>query len=230
MSMYTYMGGPPRVDAERLAIRRTIALGQPPLLYGSKKIVVNGLKTRDPGNTPTDAIRPGTLLGKISATGLYAPSVIGISQNAYTSGGTSITLTPAQAVYLVSRIGQSGNLAFIGPPAAAGTVAVINPIAFSAVNVSTGVVTVSTLGVNLIAGGLVADTDGSHIPIFPLIETDGIKMTDISGTSQDQPSWPCVGGGLRWGAMLPLVTDTSLITWVKAQLRIDGLFQFDTDF
>src|ERR1700729_3560219 len=80
---------------------------------------IDGLNASDPDNTLTSAdpndLRPGLLMGKITATGLYGSSIVGVSQVAYTSGGTSLTLTLPQAAELVRRFGASG----------AGTVSVV---------------------------------------------------------------------------------------------------------
>ena len=225
------LGGFPRVDTERLALKRQISLGQPPLLYISKRVIIDGSKTRDPGNTGSiDSIRPGTLFGKITSSGYYAPSVLGVTQAAYTNGGLAITVTAAQAVEIARRIGTSGNLKYVGPPSAAGTVAVTGSIAFSAIDTATGIITVSTLGANFIAGTLVCSTDGSHLPVFPLGEDGGIKVTDYSGASQNQDYNPPVDGALQFGQLLPAVTDTSLIAWIKLQLATACRFTYDNDF
>lgn len=227
-----YLGGVPRVSTERTALKRMISIGQPPLVHISKRIVIDGTKSRDWGHTGNlDVLRPGLLLGKATSGGKYSPSILGISQNAYTSGGTTITVTAAQAVEIARRVGTSGNLYYVGPPTAAGTVAVIGPIAFSAINTGTGAITTSTLGVNLIAGGFVCATDGTHLPVTVVGEDGGIKVTDETGTSADQDYYPPIAGGLQWGQLLPSgITDTSLIAWVKARLNDYCDFIYDNDF
>lgn len=192
---------------------------------------MSGAATRDSGNTGNlDAIRPGTLIGKITASGKFAPSILGVTTGAYTSGGLSITVSAAQAVEIVRRVGATGSLRYIGPPTAAGTVAISAAIAYSAINQTTGVITTADIGADKIAGTFVCANDGTHLPMFPLGETDGMKVTDRDGASQDQDFWPPVSGGLQFGQMLPLPTDTSLIAWVKTQLETYCNFIWDNDF
>ena len=93
----------------------------------------------------TNTLRPGLLMGQVN-TGTYnkmwAPSVIDVTQGALANTGTSITLTPTGAAGLVQRIGTSGNLTLSGGSVAGGT-ARSATVAFSAVNTSTGVVTIT---------------------------------------------------------------------------------------
>ena len=106
-------------------------------LAGGKQI--DGASARDPDNTPDVAnLRAGLLMGKITATGLYANSVMGITTVSYTSGGTSLTVTPQAAVELVRRFGASGTgtVNVVGPPTANGTVA-STAMTWSAVNTTT---------------------------------------------------------------------------------------------
>lgn len=186
-------------------------------LPGGKLISSN---SRDSGNTGyLSCLRAGLLMGKATSGGKYLPSILGISQNAYTSGGTTITVTAAQAVEIARRVGTSGNLTYVGPPAAAGTVAVISSVAFSAINTSTGAITVTSLGADLIAGGWVCSTDGTHIPLTLIPPGSGINVFDNFGNAQDTPFAQMPIGGTIDVASLPYwPTDTSLIQWVKDQL------------
>lgn len=186
-------------------------------LPGGKLISSN---SRDSGNTGyVNVLRPGLLMGKQTSGGEYAPSILGISQNAYTSGGTTITVTAAQAVEIARRIGTSGNLTYVGPPSAAGTVAIISSVAFSAINTTTGAITVTSLGVNLIAGGFVCSTDGTHLPLTMIPPGSGVNVFDSLGNAQDTPFERLPIGGTIETSQIPYYpTDTSLIQWVKDQL------------
>lgn len=186
-------------------------------LPGGKLISSN---SRDSGNTGyLNVLRPGLLMGKATSGGKYLPTVLGISQNAYTSGGTTITVTAAQAVEIARRVGTSGNLTYIGPPSAAGTVAVISSIAFSAINTGTGAITTSTLGANLIAGGWVCSTDGTHIPMTLIPPGSGVNVFDSLGNAQDTPFERLpIGGTIQVDQIPYYPTDTSMIQWVKDQL------------
>ncbi len=83
--------------------------------------VINGTLSRDFTNT-TDVTRlqPGLLMGRITATGKWAPSVIGVTGSAYASG-TSLAVTAATTTEINRRIGASGTFKVVGPPAASGT-------------------------------------------------------------------------------------------------------------
>lgn len=192
-------------------------------------------KTRDLTNVAQPLLlNPGLLMGLVTASKLWANSIIGINQSAYTSGGTSLTVTPAQAAEIVRRVGSTGSLLYIGPPAAAGTVAVLGPINYSAVNTGTGVITTTSLGANLIAGGFVAQNDGSAIPRSFIF--DGYGLTGAISTTNlpAYAEWPDipVAGKVYFDQLIPAPTDTSLRAWVKAQLSTysGGKFIFDEDF
>lgn len=122
--------------------------------------IVNGAATRDPGNSADNVavLRPGLLLGKVTTApattnsvtptiGLLAASVIGVTTGALANGGTSITVSAAQATEIVRRIGTTGTFTLTGPPTAGGTVRT-RTATFSAIVQSTGVITLTTLSVN----------------------------------------------------------------------------------
>jgi hypothetical protein len=189
--------------------------------------VIDGAKARDPSNAEdTRTLQPGLLMGKVTASGKYANSILGVTAGAYTSGGTSLTVTAAQAVEIARRVGPSGNLYYIGPPSAAGTNAVTGPIAFSAVNTGTGVITTSTLGVNKIAGTLVVAGDGSEVPVTVIPDGWGIAVP-TSDADVDFPQIP-TAGLLRPDMVIHYPTDASLVAWLRASLNRTGggLFQF----
>jgi hypothetical protein len=108
--------------------------------------VINGTESRDPNNTSfITTLRPGLILAK--ASGKYAPWAIGSTSGALAGDGTSVTLAAAEAVELVRRVGATGTFVLTGPPTAAGTVRQ-STITYSAVNTTTGVVTVTAPGTN----------------------------------------------------------------------------------
>lgn len=185
--------------------------------------VIDGAKSRYYGGGSAAqlfTLPSGLLMGQVTATKKWAPCILGVNQAAYTSGGTSLTVTAAQAAYIVTRVGTSGNLYYIGPPAAAGTVATLGPIAFSAINTSTGVITTATLGANLIAGGLVVAGDGSEIPRTVIDDGYGITVPSDS-TDADFPRIPRQGC-LDVSKIIDYPTDTSLIAWLKDKLCANG--------
>lgn len=226
--------GPPGLSSQRTATHRRILHGGfYTYLPGGKTI--NGALSRDSGNTgDLDTLRPGLLMGKITATGLYAPVVLGVTTGAYTSGGTEITVSAAQAVEIVRRVGATGNVYVIGPPTAAGTVAVSASKAYSEVNTSTGAITIEDIGANKIAGSWVVATDGTHIPrTFIPEDTWGIRVTDIDGNNvnADFAKVP-VAAIIDSSQLLYWPSDTSMQAWVKDQLNdVAGCkFVFDDAF
>lgn len=109
--------------------------------------LLDGAATRDPGSSRSDECRAGLVLGKITATALLAAAIIGTSINALASTGTTVTLSAAEATELVRRQGATGTFTLTGPPAAAGVVRTLTAT-YSAVNTTTGAVTITALGVD----------------------------------------------------------------------------------
>lgn len=195
--------------------------------------IIDGSESRDPGNTGNlGVLRAGLLMGQITSTGLYAPTIVGVLASAYTSGGVSLTVTAAQAVELDRLVGQSGTaeLVAIGPPSAAGTVATTD-ITHSAINTSTGVITVSSLGVNKIAGTFICVKDGRQTPITFIPDNDyGVPVTDQDGNSVDVsfPRMP-ITGVIDSSQIINWPSDTSLRSWIVASLNgaAGGQYVFD---
>lgn len=110
--------------------------------------IINGTKSRDPGNSGAiDRLRAGLLMGVITSSGYYAPAVIGVTTGALTNSGTTLNVPAAVATEIVRRIGTTGTFKLTGPPTAAGTVRTLT-VTYSAVNTSTGDITITALGVN----------------------------------------------------------------------------------
>lgn len=233
MPVFQPFPGMPGVSAERISKHRTVtADGYLEFLPGG--VILDGAKTRDPDNpdaatdsTAVTRLRAGLLLGKVAATGKYANSVIGVTQGAYASGATSITVTPTEAAEIVRRVGATGNLLFIGPPTAGGTVATITQ-AFSAVNTTTGVITITSLGANLIAGAFVSDTDGSATPLT--FTPDGWEIP-LPADGTDTPlAQPPIEGNIDGSKLLPWPTDTALRAWIRSGLNSFGKFVFTEQY
>lgn len=224
--------GMPGVSAIAVADHR-IVFRQTSELFLAGGRVINGLKSADPLNTGyLRILRPGLLMGKITATGKYAPSVIGALTQAEAAAATSVTVLAAQAVELVRRVGTTGTVRFVGPPSAAGVVATFTET-YSAVNTATGVITVSGLDAALIAGSFLADNDGSYLPVSFIPDGTGIKVTDHNGLDQDEP-FPRlpVWGIITPSQLIPWPTDTSLQAWVRTNLSTAsaGKFTFDDQY
>lgn len=104
---------------------------------------IDGSKSRDTNNGPTDVdrLQAGLLMGKVTSSGFYANWSIDQLTVNYTSG-TSMTIGTSGATELVRRIGSSGTFVLTGPPVTGYTVRQTT-ITYSAVNTSTGVITVT---------------------------------------------------------------------------------------
>lgn len=154
----------PKIEAEDAAQFHGVLKTEQGKLRYPGHVIVDGDNARDIRSTAkTSILLPGLPLGKLTSGGLYAASVIGKTDTAYT-GGVTLAVTPATAVELLRRYGASGSAEFnvVGAPAAAGVVSK-RPVSHSAINVTTGDITVTALGpvdeVQTIAIGVAADVD-----------------------------------------------------------------------
>ncbi len=212
--------------------------------------IIDGIVSRDPGNTPVSELRNGLVLGKISNTGtasgggtaanigMYAPSIIGTLTGAITSATTqtAITLTVAAATELIRRVGASGTLVLTGAPTTTGVVA-SNTVAYSAVVAATGVVTVTTPATAYTQGSWVGANDGTAVPLTLLAGASlgPVKVTDINGANLQVPNVliPITTKPVYTTNIVdyPAAANTTLITYLKTKLRtaVPGM-EFDDDF
>ena len=103
---------------------------------------IDGTKSRDTNNTPEiDRLQAGLLMGKVTASGYYANWSIDQLTVNYTSG-TSMTISAAGATELVRRVGSTGTFVVTGPPVTGYTTRQTT-VTYSAVNTSTGVITMT---------------------------------------------------------------------------------------
>lgn len=223
MPVFQPFTGMPGVSAERISKHRAVA-ADGYLHFLPAGLVLDGAKTRDPDNPDYSALgasaqrrlRAGLLVGKVTATGKYANSIIGAITGAVVATGTSITVSAAQAVELVRRVGTTGTLRLVGPPTAGGTVATFTET-YSAVNTTTGVVTISALNADLIAGSFVCADDGSYLPKTFL--PDGWEMI-VPDDDTDLPlAQPPIAGNVTASNLLPWPSDTALRAWIRSQLN-----------
>lgn len=195
--------------------------------------LIDGTLAADPDNTgDIDRLRAGLLMGKVTSSGLYANSIIGVTSVAYTSGGTSLTVTTQCATEIVRRIGSSGTFNLTGPPSANGTNATYS-VTFSAVNTGTGVVTVSDIGHNMVAGSLVQPDDGSGTIMTLIPDGFPVMVSDASGTriTVQFPQVP-VSGIIVSANIINWPSDTSIQAYIRNALRAAtaGLFVFDDGY
>ena len=220
----------PGLRDEKRANHKTVFVS-PDWMYLPQSVIIDGAKSRDPGNGTITVLRPGVLMGLITSSQKYAPSVIGSLQSAAASAATSITVTAAEATELVRRVGSTGTITLTGPPTSAGTVATFTET-YSAVNTTTGVITCSALNAALVAGSLVSANDGSETPKTLIPDGYGIQVSS-DGTDLDvEFDMLPVGGIVDDGELLPWPSDTSLRTWIREKLSTvsGGKFVFGDQY
>lgn len=208
--------------AEYQAQFRNIRRSQQGAKYLGQGRVIAGSVSRDPANTAyVDTLQPGMVMGKVTATEKYAPSIIGLTTVAYTSGGTSLTVAAATATEIVRRIGTSGTFTIVGAPTATGTIATAT-VTFSAVNTTTGVITITNIGADYVLGSFVMPTDGSQTPLVFIDDGTGYKVTDFLGNNVDvEFPLALVGGEIDTSQIinLPPSANTTQLAWLKGQLN-----------
>lgn len=227
--------GLPGVKSDRTATPRTLLQSQDGSLFLPGGRVINGSLSRDPDNTgDLDVLRAGMIMGKITSSGKYAPSFIAKVAADYTSGATSLTVSAAHAVEISRRVGASGTLKLTHAPTASGTVVPQATLTYSAINTGTGVLTITNIGANVEEGALIGVGDGSEVPRCLLHSLWGVKVTDMDAASIDVPGVELLIAGLvdiTKISFFPVAANTTLITWLKAALRLysPGLM-FSDDF
>jgi len=167
--MSNFVTGAPGIRADRVSTpRKAMFGGKANLLPGGR--IINGALSRDPINTgDVDVLRAGMLMGRITATGLFAPSVIGSNGVALTGAQTQLNLlNTAEATELVRRVGATGTFNITGPPSAAGVVRTLTAT-YSAVGGGTPVNEVQT------ATPDAASTAGHYH--ISLTKADGTRVT-----------------------------------------------------
>lgn len=196
--------------------------------------LIDGYSTRDLGNSAvrTDEIRPGLILGKISTAGAailtsatagaYGAAFLGTVSNGMGTATTSATVTASVAAEIVRRSGSSGSLVLTGTGSVSGTVSQ-QTTAYSAVNTTTGVITITALGTAVKAGALIGVVDGSAAPVTFLTGPYPIRVTDINSTNQITPL-PRIPITFKPVDVTNIVLyptwDSALASWLKTQLRV----------
>lgn len=215
--------GLPGPQTAHAQVYKTVRLNNQGVKYLPGGRVIDASESRDPLNTGyLTTLRPGMVMGMITATGLYAPSIIGLVTADYTSGATSLTVSPATAVEIVRRLGSSGTAKITHAPTATGTVVDQATLTYSAVNVTTGVLTITNIGANVEEGAIIGPIDGSATPLCLIDDGDGIKVTDQDGNNVDQPfPFALVGGTVNTDNIInyPAAANTTLIAWLKGKLN-----------
>lgn len=235
MSLPGLVPGLPGIRAPKIATHKIVFFQGDWLSDLALGKMIDGNNASDPSNSSPDQIvlQPGLLLGKLTSTtgdlnspvlGAYGASIVDNIQSSIAASATSLTLTVAGATELVRRFGSSGTFNLIGPPAAGGTVAT-NVITYSAVNLTTGVVTISAAPAAYYQNSFVCPQDGSQLPLTLIPDGYGILVTDNDFATRltvQFPQFPIAGvinpsqliaGTTAYGSL-----DTSLQNWVKTNL------------
>lgn len=190
--------------------------------FWAPPVTVDGTASGNGLNAPyTWLLWAGMPMGRITASGKYANSIIGLSGSATASGATSITTDVNTAAEIVRRIGASGTFKLTGPPTAGGTVAT-QVVTFSAVNTSTGVITCSATSAAAVSGSPIQPTDGSETILTLLCETDGLQVVDQTHTNRVDVFCGRLlagGGTINTGMIVNYPSDASLKTYIKSAIR-----------
>lgn len=194
--------------------------------------LIDGSKARDIGNTPITSLRPGMLMGKITSSGLYAPSIMDVLASASLASATSLTISAAGAAELVRRIGTSGTFQLQGPSTASGTNH-SETVTYSAVNTSTGVITCSATTNAYVAGSWIQGLDGSQTILtfipdgypIPVVDNDGVTNLTVQF-----PELPVAGIIIAANLLFWNSTDTTLQGLVVTALNVAGTGRFTFDY
>ena len=224
--MFSVPTGKPGVLTSYTATPREVFLANRQFAqFVAGPVTIDGTLSGNPLNAPYDwLLYAGTLMGRVTATGKYAPSVIGVTTAGYvhTGGGsTTITTDVNTAKEIVRRIGASGTFKLTGPPTAAGTVAT-QTVTFSAVNTTTGNITITAIAADAVSGSFIQPNDGSEGIVTLLCDAYGKKVADQLGAARVdvfEAQFLAAGGTINVGSVVNYPSDSSLKTWVKAAIK-----------
>jgi len=217
----------PGLDTARTATPYIVTMGCEFFSPGS--FAYDSSNSRDPGNTGyPQFLRPGLMLGMITSTKKWAPSVIGTVAAAY-DGSTTVNVSAAVATEIVRRIGATGTFKLTGPATAAGTVRTLTAT-YSAVNTSTGDITVTALTVNEVQTVSVNTIMSGGKIGFTAIDKDGVPQTvavayNTSWTQTVADIQTALNGALGASAVACAVTATKNMTITFSGTNYAGLPQ-----
>lgn len=220
------------VRIDRAHTPRTILWSAQGAVYLPAGVVIDAVHSRDTANTgDPDVLRPGLILGKLTSTAKYAPSILGLTTILHDTSAVTTTMTLPAAVVteIARRIGPTGSFKIVGPPTSAGTVA-IETVTYSAIASAT-TLTITATSADFAAGSLILSADGSEI--FRLILDSDLKVTTPDGTNADaQAPRVLVSALINTASLTFYSTDTSVQTWIKSQLNttLTGPFRFSDSY
>ncbi len=235
MSTGTVLGGP-GVRVSRDATRRDILLSEATReLYPGGR-TMDGALSRDASNTnDLDTIRAGKVVGLVTASGRYAPSIIGVTGILHDTSATpnALTVPAAVAVELDRRSGQTGDFEIQGPAVADTAPVNTETVTPVSINTTTGVIDItgSTTTNDFVAGSFIKPADGSQDILGMVYDKFGVDATDEDATNDIDADFQLLVGGLvRTALIVDFPGDTALIAALKADLRDEGdSWRFDDD-
>jgi hypothetical protein len=197
-------------------------------------LTIDGTASGNALNVPSHLLQAGMVFGRNTPSQKWESSIIGLTTVAYVDGALTITVSPATAAELVRRIGNAGTFQLIGPAVADTGPIVETAVAYTAVVVATGVITVPDLNVNKVAGAIIAPNNTARTPVSVMCDVDGLKLVDQDGVTRvdvyGTQLW--AGGGVINTAMiLNYPADLALRAWLKAAIRVvSPAAMFSDDF
>jgi hypothetical protein len=230
--------GLPGIGTIRTAVARQVVLGN--AKYYPSGRTIQGASARDPLNSDNpEVLEAGLIMGMISATKLLAPSCIGLVTTTLAQSGTSLLVSVATATEVLRRNiangnpGTTGNIQLVGPATNGGAVNVSGSLAYTAINVGAGTITLASgVATAFVAGSWVTDVDGSHIPMTLIDEPCGIRVVDANYKSIDVEGRLLIQAHLDANVILnwPVVGTFPLFNaWIKLYLRASGFGYTFTD-
>lgn len=221
--MFNVPNGKPGVLGNYVATPREVFFsGRQRAQFVAAPVTVDGTLTSCPFNAPyTFQILAGTLLGRVTATKKFANSVLGLSSHALATTDTTLQTDVNTAAEIVRRIGASGTFKLTAPPTAGGTVAT-QVVTYSAVNTTTGVVTITATGTAAVSGALIQPTDGSENILTMVTDVYGIKVTDqlnVNRVDVFDPQLLLGGGTINSQYIINYPADPSLQAFVKSAIK-----------
>lgn len=227
--MYPYILGPGGVGTTRTARHKTVWRGGSIPVYFPGGRYIDSTKSRDPLNADdVTVLQAGLLMGKITSSGLYAPSILGVTTNAEAVGSVAIEAAAPVVTELVRRVGATGTFKLTGPPSASGVVD-SETVTYSAASGTS--ITVTGITKAYVAGSFIQPTDGSQEPLAFIGEGYGMPMVDFDGTAAAAVQFPEIplDAIVVSSQLVNWPSDTSLQAWIVARLNdvAGGQYIFD---
>lgn len=227
------IAGLPGIKTSRTATPRDVLMTDQGVVLRPSSLVIESGEARDPDNTGNvDVLRGGLILSRNDTGGAYVSTIIGLTGASISGTGTSLTLTTQAATELLRRYGTSGTAEFaiIGSTAGGSgdedEVPTMEVLDHSAINTSSGVVTISAItngfpsGSLIIAGEAVQnEANGQLTHTYVLIDRWGIKVTDEDGNSITTAlAQPLESGMLNTARIINYPANIVMKRWLKSEL------------